>query len=300
MDFGNDRLEEQAEVVIDNLSKEQRGRAFPGDPNPMGTWITQRRAVLDAAARGEYAGDEEAEFASAQAAADEVSPVYKALDRKLRWPFIVFGWTFVGSGLLSMALAWLSGGAPNSSRDDWVITGASGVFFVICCVALAVGGLLLLVRTSLTRRHQRAVRKALIDWAVDRPGQLARGLPAVDAAAFAKARRAQREDLSLLDHQYTEGMLADRAKTSPMATCGVWALVIIGGSVVLIGVVTTFFSLAANRAGDTQISAIVGLAGAALIGAAWLVKRRSGATNRRDAILREALAKPSAWHGMGD
>lgn len=136
-----------------------------------------------------------AEITSAREAAARSVRGLSRLMRLLERAFKISGWLFLGAGLLSIVVLFLTGQMDYStSRRRWFIDtveGVGGGLFALCLLGAVLATIVALVRDPVERAAERRQRRALIAWAVERgPDQLARGIPAptpVSPLAFRRA-----------------------------------------------------------------------------------------------------------------
>ncbi len=166
-----------AAAVLAALSRSQRRAVFADDESPLETYQAQRQQAMTDARIGEPPPGAGVERTEAAQIAEGVEWAMGPLVRLVETGFKIVGWTWLGSGLIAIALSWLTGGAPGSETDGWSFAGIPAFFFIISVISFPLAGIGLLLRNSLHGLRKRRQRAALLRWAVERPGQLARGLP---------------------------------------------------------------------------------------------------------------------------
>lgn len=172
---------EQAQAVVKALSGRQIDQLFSSRERAVDEYLLQRQTAIAQAKSGQITAELLAEQDEAAQIGERISWAMAPLIKVVDLAFKTLGWIWLGSGLLALGLAALSGGAPRDDSDTWTFSGLAGILFGVCVVtmALALGGLV--ASTFLRGLRKGRVRRALLNWAVDRPGQLARGLPGWDA-----------------------------------------------------------------------------------------------------------------------
>lgn len=259
---------EQADAVIDALSRRQIDQVFGGSEAPAEDLLAQRSQAWRDAKRG--VGGEG--FAAERAEASEISNrIVWAMGPVMRIAevgFMIVGWTWLGSGLLAAVLAFLSGGAPSDDTESWTFAGIAGLAFLVSAITFPLAGLGLVLRNWLVGVRKRRIREALLDWAVERPGQLARGLPGwgTDASA-AGLTPAASVVLNLLK----------------------WAFGIGGIFFGPIGVVVLLLGLAFQERASLEIGGLLTGGGLVLLGLAWLIRYLMQRMQQKDALLDAGL-----------
>ncbi|WP_432558305.1 hypothetical protein [Granulicoccus sp. GXG6511] len=109
--------------------------------------------------------------------------VHVFFERLWWWVFFVLGWTFLGAGILAIVVGAFTGGL-ESVAGDWRfgddLSSGAGSLVALSGVALVLSTLAGFARNAAITLGRRRSRGALLAWASDRPGQLARGVYADD------------------------------------------------------------------------------------------------------------------------
>lgn len=102
---------------------------------------------------------------------------------------MISGWLFLGCGLLAILVGLLTGSFTTvfRLRDGWrwrfdEVGAAVGLLLTLSTLGLAVALVVMAASGISGAVRDRRSRPALLGWAVERPGQLGRGLPALEGA----------------------------------------------------------------------------------------------------------------------
>lgn len=250
------------DMVIDALGDEQVERYFAT------TDRGRAAAALRAERRADLDGDhpaQPAELIEAEQASAAAAPVARTLGTVLTTLFMLTGWGFLLMGGVGIVLGLLDG-ARNPFTGRWRFTGAASVLVIGSAACLALACLLWAVREAAEAHVDRAREKVLVAWAVERPGQLGRGIPAL--------------------------------RTDPGS--GVVLVPLVRVVAVLLGILGVFLTPVAAVAAVISLVtldwdfllAMLGLTAAGLVAAtlAWLLWRATGVLRSRDLRRRRALA----------
>lgn len=118
-----------------------------------------------------------------------LGPFWRTVERANMILFALSGWAFLGFGVLAVVVGFFTGSLSHVF-GRWRF-GEAGSFTTILLSLSALGLLLVTVAMvgaifGMAVRDRRA-RPALIEWAVERPGQLGRGLPGLTGAGSSRA-----------------------------------------------------------------------------------------------------------------
>lgn len=264
----------QAQTVLDQLSRRQIEQLYGSVDDAAELHRAARRAAI-AEASGPITPELLAERASAlQVGQQAARPIDRVLPL-IEVAFKIAGWFWLGTGLLAIISAIVLGGMPTSDVDDWEFPGIAAVLFTAAVLSFPIAGGLLVLRNLTYRRRDERVRAALIEWAMDRPGQLARGLP----GSIPRSKR-QRQLAGAIG-----------SGINPLVTIVVWTLGVIGAVGAVVGLIALAFSVLLPPR-DWQFAGTmtiwVGISGAVL-GTAVLIHRAAGRAALRYAVLSDAL-----------
>lgn len=259
---------EQAEAVIDALSRRQIDQVFGESETPVDDLLAQRSQAWRDAKRGVGGEGFAAERAEASEITNRIVWAMGPVMRIAEVGFMIVGWTWLGSGLLAAVLAFLSGGAPSDDTESWTFAGIAGVVFMVSVITFPLAGLGLVLRNWLVGVRKRRIREALLDWAVERPGQLARGLPGWGSdASAAGLTPAASVVLNLLK----------------------WAFGIGGIFFGPIGLLMLLIGLVLRERASLEIGGVLTGGGLVLLGLAWLIRYLMQRMQQSDALLDAGL-----------
>lgn len=130
------------------------------------------------------------EYREAKGVVDEaLGPVWKVWQALSGTVFVVCGWLFLGCGLLAILLGLVTGSFTRVFRawDGWrwrfdEVGAGVGLLLALSTLGLAVAVVVMAASAVADAARDRRSRPVLLEWAVGRPGQLGRGLPALEGA----------------------------------------------------------------------------------------------------------------------
>ena len=164
-----------AELVIDALSDEQVDHYFgTTDRRRAVTTLTAQRVADQAGDHPAYPAEEH----DAEQVAADAAPAARAIRTVVTTLFMLTGWGFLLMGAAGIVMGMMDG-ARNPFTGRWRFTGVASALVIGSAACLALACLLWAVRATVEAYVDRAREKALVAWAVERPGQLGRGIPAL-------------------------------------------------------------------------------------------------------------------------
>lgn len=130
------------------------------------------------------------EYREAKGVVDQsLGPVWKIWQALSGTVFVISGWLFLGGGLLAILVGLFAGSFTQVFRawDGWrwrfdEVGPAVGLLLTLSTLGLAVAVVVMIASGVADALRDRRSRPVLIEWAVGRPGQLGRGLPALEGA----------------------------------------------------------------------------------------------------------------------
>lgn len=118
-----------------------------------------------------------------------LGPVWKVWQVLSGTVFVLSGWLFLGCGLLAILVGLFTGSFTQVFRawDGWRwrfddVGPAVGLLLALSTVGFAVAVVVMAASAVADAVRDRRSRPILLEWAVARPGQLGRGLPALEGA----------------------------------------------------------------------------------------------------------------------
>lgn len=179
---------------------------------------------------------------------DALGPVWKVWQVLSGTVFVISGWLFLGCGLLAILVGLVTGSFTHVFRawDGWRwrfddVGTAVGLLLTLSTLGLAVAVVVMALSAIADAARDRRSRPVLLEWAVDRPGQLGRGLPALEGAGSAGS----------------------------VLRAGLWIILVIGGIVVLFAVPVSAVTLLTSFLGfdlEWFLTCLAFFAGSLLLG----------------------------------